>query len=198
MVCRHGLPNSVVSDRDPRFTHHFWRIIFALCGTRLQMSSADHPESDGQSGRSNRIVEDILRSFAQARPKTWISMLQHVGFAYNTSIHASTEFSPYFADHLRQPRLPTPVGMPRLSGGESSLPVDMPPRTAASVQHFLATRESVMRQVCDNIAAAQARQAKLAKKATEETCIFEINDRVLLHKSVVPENVLGNTKLQLL
>jgi hypothetical protein len=67
-VCHHGMPKSVVSDRDSRFTSHFWRALVALCGTKLNMSSADHPESDGQSERSNRILEDILTYYAQSRP----------------------------------------------------------------------------------------------------------------------------------
>jgi hypothetical protein len=81
------------------------------------MSSADNPESDGRSERSNRILEDILRTFAQSRPRTWSSMLPHVSFAYNTSAHASTGVSPYYANHLRHPRTPTSLGMPRLRGG---------------------------------------------------------------------------------
>ncbi len=185
VVCHHGLPNSVVSDRDPRFTSHFWRSVFALCGTRLQMSSADHPESDGHSERSNRIVEDIVHSFALARLKTWSVMLQHVGYVYNTSIQASSGFSPYFTDHLRHPRLPTHVGIARLCGGESRLPADIPPRTTASVRHFLATRESVLRQVRENTVVVQARQARNANRINRtNTSIYHVNDLVLLHTSI--------------
>jgi hypothetical protein len=153
VVCRHGM----VSDQDPRLTSHFWRALFALRGTKLNMSSADHPESDCQSERSNRILEDILRSYAQSRPRTWSSMFPHVSFAYNTSVHASTGVSPYYADQLRQPRTPTSLGMPRLSGGNWVTSDDILLRTVASVRHFLSLRDSVIQQIRDDIASAQAR-----------------------------------------
>ncbi|KAE9173591.1 hypothetical protein PF005_g26205 [Phytophthora fragariae] len=57
----HGLPESIVSDRDPRFTSAFWTRLFALLGTRLLMSTAAHPETDGQTERVNRVLEDVLR-----------------------------------------------------------------------------------------------------------------------------------------
>ncbi|GMF63387.1 unnamed protein product [Phytophthora fragariaefolia] len=60
---QHRLPETVVSDRDPRFTGKFWTSIFAVHGTRLDMSTADHPQADGKTERVNRVVEDVLRSF---------------------------------------------------------------------------------------------------------------------------------------
>ncbi|KAE8914160.1 hypothetical protein PF003_g1314 [Phytophthora fragariae] len=60
----HGLPESIVSDRDPRFTSAFWTRLFAVLGTRLLMSTAAHPETDGQTERVNRVLEDVLRSYA--------------------------------------------------------------------------------------------------------------------------------------
>ncbi|KAF1323424.1 Pol protein, partial [Globisporangium splendens] len=80
----HGLPESIVSDRDPRFTAAFWRELFRLLGTDLAMSTADHPETDGQTERVNRVVEDILRSIA----------------------HASTAVTPFYFNSLRHPRVP--------------------------------------------------------------------------------------------
>ncbi|KAI9908355.1 hypothetical protein PsorP6_004560 [Peronosclerospora sorghi] len=59
---QHGLPDSVVSDRDSRFTEQFWGALFKVLGTKLLMSTADHPQKDGQTERVNRVVEDILRS----------------------------------------------------------------------------------------------------------------------------------------
>ncbi|KAG3129615.1 hypothetical protein PI126_g20886 [Phytophthora idaei] len=58
----HGLPETFVSDRDPRFTAAFWQTRFQLLGTRLHMSTADHPQTDGQTERVNRVLEDTLRS----------------------------------------------------------------------------------------------------------------------------------------
>ncbi|KAG3191389.1 hypothetical protein PC128_g10962 [Phytophthora cactorum] len=67
----HDLPETFVSDRDPRFTAAFWQTLFQLLGTRLHMSTADHLQKDGQTERVNRVLEDTLRSVCAAAPRTW-------------------------------------------------------------------------------------------------------------------------------
>ena len=63
-VCRlHGIPESILSDRDPRFTAHFWRALWDQLGTKLVMSTAYHPQTDGQTERANRTLEEMLRSY---------------------------------------------------------------------------------------------------------------------------------------
>ncbi|GMF29277.1 unnamed protein product [Phytophthora fragariaefolia] len=86
---QHGLPEAVISDRDPRFTGKFWTSIFAVLGTRLDMSTADHPQTDGQTERVNRVVEDVLRSICAETPRRWSAMLTLVEFALNNAVHAS-------------------------------------------------------------------------------------------------------------
>ncbi|GMF36768.1 unnamed protein product [Phytophthora fragariaefolia] len=108
----HGLPSSIVSDRDPRFTSAFWRELFQLLGTRLCMSTASHPETDGQTERANRVVEDVLRSFATSF-KSWSSFLPLVEFALNNAVHASTGLSPFFVNFGRHPRVPELLGVER-------------------------------------------------------------------------------------
>ncbi|KAF1325825.1 Pol protein, partial [Globisporangium splendens] len=102
----HGLPESIVSDRDPRFTAAFWRELFRLLGTDLALSSADHPETDGQTERVNRVVEDILRSTAVDHPRDWSRWLPYAEFAINSSEHASTAVTPFYFNSLRHPRVP--------------------------------------------------------------------------------------------
>ena len=60
---QYGLPPAIISDRDPRFTGNFWTSIFTVLGTRLDMSTADHPQTNGQTERVNRVIADVLRSF---------------------------------------------------------------------------------------------------------------------------------------
>ena len=103
----HGLPESIVSDRDPRFTAAFWRELFRLLGTDLAMSTADHPETDGQTERANRVVEDIIRSIAVEHPRDWSKWLPYAEFAMNNSVHSSTTVTPFYFNALRHPRVPT-------------------------------------------------------------------------------------------
>uniref|UniRef100_H3H2L9 Integrase catalytic domain-containing protein n=1 Tax=Phytophthora ramorum TaxID=164328 RepID=H3H2L9_PHYRM len=114
----HGLPSSIVSDRDPRFTSAFWRQLFQLLGTRLSMSTASHPETDGQTERANRVVEDVLRSFATSF-QSWSTFLPMVEFALNNAVHASTGLTPFFVNFGRHPRVPDLLGVAR-----SETPVD--------------------------------------------------------------------------
>ncbi|KAH9111480.1 hypothetical protein AeMF1_014009 [Aphanomyces euteiches] len=211
IYCRFGFPRSIVSDRDPRFTSKFWTALFSLVGSTLNMSTSEHPESDGQSERANRVIEDILRSYTQSRRKTWSSLLPHVEFAYNTSVNASTGFTPFYVNFLRHPRLPSSLDGPNLGGGgfhwaasshspnwEPTGNEDVPPaRTIASVEHFINTRESVISQVQDNLALAQTRQARESNKhGRKNTNVFTLQDQVLLHRSAVPQAALGNAKLR--
>jgi len=116
----HGMPVEVVSDRDPRFTSVFWRTVFSLLGTRLAMSTAAHPQTDGQTERYNRVIEDILRSYATSF-QSWSSFLALVEFALNNATHVSTGHSPFFVNSARHPRLPTLLhgDVSTLSGGDT-------------------------------------------------------------------------------
>ena len=72
---QHGLPLAIISDRDPRFTGKFWTSIFKVLGTRLYMSTAHHPQADGQTERVNHVFGDVLHSVYAKLPKTWSSIL---------------------------------------------------------------------------------------------------------------------------
>lgn len=113
----HGLPETLVSDRDPRFTSLFWRSLFKLLDTKLQMSTAAHPQTDGQTERVNRVLEDVLRSYATSFSE-WSQFLPLVEFALNNSVHASTGMSPFYVNYGRHPRVPSMLSS---SSGGSSL-----------------------------------------------------------------------------
>ncbi|KAE8990891.1 hypothetical protein PR001_g21372 [Phytophthora rubi] len=116
----HGLPESIVSDRDPRFTSAFWSSLFQLLGTKLSMSTAAHPETDGQTERVNRVLEDVLRSYATSFA-SWSSFLPLAEFALNNAEHASTGLTPFFANNARHPRVPAliTVGRPTAPRGST-------------------------------------------------------------------------------
>lgn len=100
----HGLPNAIVSDRDRIFTSHLWRELFRLAGVELRMSSAYHPESDGQIERVNQCMETFLRCFANAAPSKWFDYLHLVEFWYNTTWHSALQQSPFQALYGQSPR----------------------------------------------------------------------------------------------
>ncbi|CAI5715548.1 unnamed protein product [Peronospora effusa] len=112
----HGMPESIVSDRYTRFTSGFWGHVFELLGSKLHMSTADHPQTDGQTERINRVVADVLRTIAT--PKEWSKQLPVVEFTINNSVHASTGETPFFINGLRHPRTPVSfVRSPSISEG---------------------------------------------------------------------------------
>ncbi|KAE9005462.1 hypothetical protein PR001_g17446 [Phytophthora rubi] len=114
----HGIPGAFVSDRAPRFVSHFWQHLFRLLGTRLDMSTVGHPQTDGQTERVNRVLEDILRSVCAAGPTKWSTLLPQVEFAPNNAVHSSTGFTPFYVNGLQHPR--TPLTLPpasNLGGG---------------------------------------------------------------------------------
>ena len=86
----HGLVESIVSDRDPRFTGAVWSSIHKLMGTTLKMSTAAHPQTDGQSERAVRTVTEMLRSYAGHDEESWDQYLPQVEFAYNSSVNPSS------------------------------------------------------------------------------------------------------------
>ncbi|KAG3122704.1 hypothetical protein PI126_g24040 [Phytophthora idaei] len=105
----HGMPLNIVSGRDPRFTARFWQEVFTLLGTQLSMSTADHPQTDGQTERVNRVLGDLLKSYAHSFQQ-WSDCLPMAEFAINNSVHASTGHTPFFVNALRHPRLPSMLG----------------------------------------------------------------------------------------
>jgi len=115
----HGLPEEIISDRDPRFTRGFWKETFSLLGTHLKMSTTDHPETDGQTERVNRSVITMLRGYAHSF-ESWSDYLPMVEFAINNSTHASTGLTPFFVNGMRHPSTPPTLGdISRFSVGGS-------------------------------------------------------------------------------
>jgi hypothetical protein len=104
VVRLHGLPKSIVSDRDTKFVGHFWRTLWKKLGTNLSFSSAYHPQMDGQTEVVNRSLGDLLRSLVAEHHSQWDQILPQVEFAYNDSPNRSTGQSPFQIMYGMQPR----------------------------------------------------------------------------------------------
>ena len=119
IVRLHGVPVSIVSDRDPRLTAHFWKSFQKTMGTRLTMSTAFHPQTDSQSERTIHVLEDMLRVCVLDHQGSWEEHLPLVEFAYNNSYQASIQMAPYEALYGRPCRSPlcwTKVGESSITG----------------------------------------------------------------------------------
>ena len=106
VVSRHGVPMSIVSDRDPRFTFRFWKQLQRALGTKLNFSTAFHPQTDGQSERIIQTLEDMLRACVIEFTGGWDEHLPLIEFVYNNSYHSSIEMAPYEALYGRKCRTP--------------------------------------------------------------------------------------------
>ena len=100
----HGLPKNIVSDRDVLFTSIFWKHLHELIGTKLKMSSAYHPQTDGSTERANRTVTQLLRQCINPNQKDWVSKLPAIQFAINSARSQSTGYAPFFLNNGRMPR----------------------------------------------------------------------------------------------
>nr|GEW59132.1 reverse transcriptase domain-containing protein [Tanacetum cinerariifolium] len=121
VVSKHGVPVLIISDRDGKFTLYFWKFLNKALGTRLDMSTAYHPENDGQSERTIQTLEDMLRACVLDFGKGWDKHLPLVEFSYNNSYHANIKAAPFKALYGRMCRSPicwAEVGDRQLTGPE--------------------------------------------------------------------------------
>jgi transposase InsO family protein len=106
IVCLHGVPNKIVSDRGTQFTLKFWERLRETLDTQLCFSSAYHPQTDGQTKRVNQILEDMLRAFALQYRRRWDKSLSYAEFSYNNSYQESLKMTPFVVLHGHRCRTP--------------------------------------------------------------------------------------------
>ncbi|GJZ77483.1 putative reverse transcriptase domain-containing protein [Tanacetum coccineum] len=168
VVTRHRIPVSIICDSDPRFASNFWRSLQNALGTNLDISTAYHPQTDGQSERTIQTLEDMLRACAIDFGKGWVNHLPLVEFSYNNSYHASIKAAPFEALYGRKCCSPicwTEVGEAQILGPEL-------------IQE---TTKKIV-QIKQRIQAARDRQksyADLKRKPME----FQVGDKVMLKVS---------------
>ena len=108
IVRLHGIPRTIVSNRDAKLLIYFWKILWANLGTKLSFSTTCHPQTDGQTEVVNRTLFTLLWAIIKKNIKSWEDCLPHVEFAYNCSFHSAIKYSlleiVYGFNHL------TPIG----------------------------------------------------------------------------------------
>ena len=161
----HGLPKNIVSNRDVLFTSVFWSRLHQLIGTKLRMSSAYHPQSDGATERANRTVTQMLRQCIHANQKDWVTKLPAIEFAINSARSASTGFAPFFLNFGR---------MPRAMIWESVTTTEYP-----SIREFANQKKLALMSAHDSILAARVKQTRDANKRRQDVP-FKQGDLVYL------------------
>jgi len=155
----------IVSDRDSRFVSKFWQELHRLCGTKLFMSTAFHPQSDGLTERMNRTIVDGIHCALIDLGGLWLDHVISIEFAINNAVQASTGMSPFFMTQGRHPRLPTSIDV-----SESTVP---------AVGTMLETLTTNIAQATDAILRAQIPQIDQID-SRRRVSPFQVGDRVYL------------------
>ena len=167
---RHGMPKRIISDRDSRFTSHFWRAFFEEMGTTLAMSTAYHPQTDGQTERVNRVIEEALRSFVQNSQVDWDRCLPNLQFAYNTSKHSSTGETPFYLNYGKHPVVPAELMRDASSSADQQVP---------ATSTYVADLKASIAQAVLQLEKSRERQRNVADRRRQDQQ-YAIGDRVLL------------------
>lgn len=161
----HGMPKAIITDRDERFLSRFWQALFAVVGTELKYSTAYHPQTDGQSERANRTLEEYLRHFVSPRQDDWDDHLDLAEFAINNSINPSTGYTPFYMTYGQNPRTALD-----LTSDEAMVP---------KAQAFVQEMADILGHAKAKLHEAHVRQAQQANKHRRELT-FQVGDQVRL------------------
>jgi hypothetical protein len=168
VVRLHGVPREIISDRDPNFTSHFWTELQTALGTKLKLSTAFHPATDGQTERTIQTLEDMLRACVLDFGGSWVDKLSLIEFSYNNSYHATIKMAPYEALYGRKCRTP-------LCWSDISETVILGPE-------FIEKSTSQIRLIQKRMKAAQDRQKSYADRK-RRPLEFKVGDKVFLKVS---------------
>ncbi|KAJ1686917.1 hypothetical protein LUZ63_018307 [Rhynchospora breviuscula] len=180
----HGLPITIVSDRDPIFTSLFWKEIMEKLGVKLNMSTAYHPQTDGQTERVNQCIEQYLRCLAQHQPRKWTRWLALAEWWYNTSFHSAIHTTPFQALYGYAPPM---------------IPMGQPPKSMVeSVNKMFQERHHLNLQLKEHLRKAHERMKKFADNKRIERK-FSVGDWVYLkiqsYRQLSLQHVKHNPKL---
>jgi hypothetical protein len=161
----HGLPKTIVSDRDSRFMSTFWQELFRLVDTTLTPSTSYHPQTDGQTEIVNKWVEGYLRNYVAGQQKAWVRWLHLGEYCYNTTHHMSIGMTPFKALYSYDP-----LSFVEVAFGDNK---------ASMVQDWVQQSQDILRELKDHLQRAQNQQKIQADKHRVERT-FEVGDLVYL------------------
>src|SRR5437762_1515114 len=161
----HDLLLDIVSDRDPKFTSNFWKTVMKKLNVHLNMSTAFHPQTDGQSEALNQVLEQYLRIFCTYHQDDWVELLPFAEFSYNNSVNTSTKMTPFYAVYGQHPRSVWPSIQEKCVAGNE----------------FVDRLETLREELRENLSIARERMRKFHDKKKEPQPDFQVGDKVLLN-----------------
>jgi hypothetical protein len=170
----HGLPDSIVSDRDPRFTSHFWKNLNKILGIKLLMSTAEHPQTDGQSEATVKVIQKLIRPFV-FQGQDWETLLPSLEFAYNDTQQSSTGKTPFYLNYGYHPK-----GTYRHADTNT-------PHAEDHIQYLLRLQEAARDAIND----AQTVQARYANQHRSNIPPIKVGDWVLLRRKKAQKTKLA-------
>jgi len=162
----HGLPTDIVSDRDSRFTSEVWQEFLNLLEIRPRMSTAFHPQTDGQTERLNQTIESYLRAFVGKEQDDWVRLLPMAEFAYNNSVTTGNGISPFYANYGFHPAAPNP-------------PTEEPFNPAST--NYAHWMSGVHEETRKGLEAAQERMRRYTDPGRKEPPAYQVGDLVMLN-----------------
>ncbi|MCO5581506.1 hypothetical protein L7F22_035391 [Adiantum nelumboides] len=159
----HGMPQSIVSDRDPRMTSLFWKALFENMGTPLKFSSSFHTQTDGQSEEANSIVLDLLKCYVSEHKASWEHYLPLVEYAYNNTVHTSTGKAPFEI----------------AEGGKKFPPILHTKDKIFEADKYVQNTDEAYKKIKLALEKTQSKQKKAADRHRREL-VFSLGDWVLL------------------
>ena len=184
IVRLHGIPKTMVSDRDSKFLSHFWRTLWRKLGTSLLFSTSYHPQTDGKTEVTNRSLGNLLRSYVGKNVKQWDLILPQIEFAYNRSMHRTIRKSPFKVLYGLQPIGPMKLA-PHLTIQQFSGDVEV------RAKEIKKLHEEVRLKI-EKKNAKYVEQANKRRKYVE----FEVGELVWVHlrKNRLPPGKFGKLK----
>jgi hypothetical protein len=163
----HGLPKYIVSDRGPGFTSKFWKELLKQLNVKSNLSTAFHPQTDGQTERINSVLEQYLRIYVNYQQDNWSSLLPFAEFSYNNAEQSSTKKSPFFSNYGYHPTL----HFNQVVSQSSSVPAS---------DDLIQQLKSLHEEIKSEVSLAQQQQAIYYNQHHRPTPTFNINDSVFL------------------
>jgi hypothetical protein len=175
----HGMPKDIVSDRDSKFVSKFWRAVCDMLGVKQNMSTAFHPQSDGQTERANRVIEEMLRHYVNPHQDDWDTKLAACEFAINSAHQESIGTSPFYLTYGCTPRTPFTVHLQ-----------DKNP----AAKQFVQTVQETLGLAKQALQAAQNRQREYANLSRRDV-EYAVGDKVMLNTKNLTLKPVGKRKL---